>query len=56
MTAPSLIRKPDMLRAAEVAKETGCRVKIRLGEAVFIAYPDGGSQKEAGIDYSRPTL
>jgi len=45
-----------MLRAAEVAKQTGCKVEIRVGEAVFTVYPEHNSSKEAGIDYSRPVL
>lgn len=56
MTVPARIRKPDMLRAAEVAKETGCRVEIRIGEAVFTAYPDTQAPRGSGIDYSRPEL
>lgn len=56
MSAPALIRKQDMQRAAEVAKSTGCRVEIRIGEAVVTVIPDAPALKEAGIDYSRPSL
>lgn len=63
MSAPALIRKQDMLRAAEVAKTTGCRVEIKLGDATVTLYPDAGSttpgaapSKDNGIDYSRPVL
>lgn len=63
MSAPALIRKQDMLRAAEVAKSTGCRVEIKLGDAVVALYPDTGTTltpappaKADGIDYSRPVL
>ena len=56
MTAPALIRKPDMLRAAEVAKSTGCRVEIRVGDTVITVFPDEKAAKETGIDYSRPVL
>lgn len=63
MSAPALIRKQDMLRAAEVAKTTGCRVEIKLGDAVVTLYPDAGTTltpaapaKADGIDYSRPVL
>lgn len=32
MTAPALVRKTDMLRAAEVARKTGCRVEFKSGD------------------------
>ncbi len=56
MSAPALIRKQDMQRAAEVAKATGCRVEIRVGEAVITVIPDAPAAKGSGIDYSRPSL
>lgn len=63
MSAPALIRKQDMQRAAEVAKSTGCRVEIKIGDAVVTLYPDAGSPSSSaapaevdGIDYSRPDL
>lgn len=59
MTVPALVKKQDMLRAAEVAKSTGCRVEIKIGDAVVTLYPDSGSAPAAptarrmdGIDYS----
>jgi hypothetical protein len=56
MSAPALIRKQDMLRAAEVAQATGCRVEIRIGDAVVTVFPEQKQSKDAGIDYSRPSL
>lgn len=56
MSAPALIRKQDMQRAAEVAKSTGCRIEIKVGDAVFTVIPDAPAGKEPGIDYSRPSL
>lgn len=56
MTAPTLVRKPDMLRAAEIAQKTGCRVEIRIGDVVVTVYPQEKSGKENGVDYSRPVL
>ncbi|WP_167693491.1 hypothetical protein [Sinorhizobium meliloti] len=56
MSAPALVRKQDMQRAAEVAKATGCRVEIRIGEAVITVIPDEKATKESGVDYSRPSL
>ncbi|WP_162939634.1 hypothetical protein [Neorhizobium sp. NCHU2750] len=56
MSAPALIRKEDMRRAAEVAKETGCRIEIRIGDAVFVVDPTAPAAKESPIDYSRPSL
>lgn len=56
MSAPALLRKQDMQRAAEVAKSTGCRVEIRVGDAIITVIPDAPTAKEAGIDYSRPSL
>lgn len=52
-----------MQRAAEVAKSTGCRVEIKIGDATVTLYPDAGSAsapatpvKVDGIDYTRPVL
>lgn len=63
MSAPALIRKQDMMRAAEVAKTTGCRVEIQLGGATVTLHPDAAPSstksapaKDSGIDYSRPVL
>jgi hypothetical protein len=56
MSAPALLRKQDMLRAAEVAKTTGCRVEIKVGDAVITLFPEEKATKEAGVDYSRPSL
>jgi hypothetical protein len=56
MSAPALIRKQDMQRAAEVAKTTGCRIEIKIGDAVFTVIPEAPAAKEVGIDYSRPSL
>lgn len=63
MSAPALIRKQDMQRAAEVAKSTGCRVEIKIGDATVTLYPDAstalgptGPTKVDGIDYARPVL
>lgn len=56
MSAPALIRKQDMLRAAEVAKTTGCRMEIKIGDAVVTFIPEDKSSKDDGIDYSRPVL
>lgn len=56
MSAPALLRKQDMLRAAEVAKTTGCRVEIKIGDAVITIVPDEKAAKDSGIDYSRPSL
>jgi hypothetical protein len=56
MSAPALIRKQDMQRAAEVAKTTGCRVEIKIGDTVVTIFPDVHGVKEIGVDYSRPSL
>lgn len=56
MTAPSLVRKSDILRLADVARKTGCRFEIKTGETVITVIPEDNSRKDAGIDYSRPDL
>ena len=56
MTTPALIRKPDMIRAAEVAKQTGCRVEIKIGDAVITVIPDDNKRQSDGIDYGKPVL
>lgn len=59
MSAPALIRKQDLQRAAEVAQTTGCRMEIRIGDAVIVVIPENNiapAGKEPGIDYQRPVL
>jgi hypothetical protein len=56
MTRASAVRKTDRLRAAEVARKTGCRVEIKSGDFVITVIPEVNSQKDAGIDYSPPEL
>lgn len=63
MSAPALIRKQDMMRAAEVAQATGCRIDIKVGDTVVsispadqTETPRASSPKNEGIDYSRPDL
>lgn len=60
MTAPALVRKTDMRRAAEVANETGCRIEIKVGDSVITVFPEEKvatqGRKNNGIDYSRPVF
>jgi hypothetical protein len=56
MSAPALLRKQDMLRAAEVANSTGCRMEIKIGDAIVTIIPAGKNTKDDGIDYTRPVL
>lgn len=56
MTARATIRKADMIRAAEVAKQTGCKIEIKVGETTVTIYPEESKQPGKGIDYSRPVL
>lgn len=63
MSAPALIRKQDIQRAAEVAKGTGCRVEIKIGDATVTLYPEPAAipakstpKNTQGVDYSRPVL
>lgn len=57
MTVPAVLRKPDLRRAAEVSKETGCAIEIRFGDAVVTIYPAGKEDDDRkGIDFSRPVL
>ncbi|MCC0035433.1 MAG: hypothetical protein H6887_09255 [Hoeflea sp.] len=39
MSAPAVIKKPDLKRAAEVANETGCSIEIKLGATVYTIHP-----------------
>ncbi|NSZ65164.1 hypothetical protein G6L16_018645 [Agrobacterium tumefaciens] len=55
MSAPALVRKQDLLRAAEVANSTGCRIEIKIGDVTITVVPKTETE-EAGIDYSRPSL
>jgi hypothetical protein len=56
MSSSALIRKQDLLRVAEVAKATGCRIEIKLGDAVITIIPNEKPINNSGIDYSRPSL
>ena len=60
MTAPALLRKTDMKRAAEVANETGCRIEIKVGDSVITVIPEDKTpapgRKHNGIDYTRPVF
>lgn len=56
MTAPALVRKQDMMRAAEVANNSGCKIEIKVGDAVITVIPNSEQEKVKGIDYSRPVL
>lgn len=56
MSAPALLRKQDMMRAAQVANDTGCRVEIKVGEAIITVIPSSENERSKGIDYSRPVL
>lgn len=64
MTIPAVMRKADMMRAAEVAKQTGCRMEIRIsksGETVITIIPqerepDTAAEEYPHLDHSRPEL
>lgn len=55
MGASSLVRKQDLMRAAEVANATGCRIEFKIGDVIVTVFPKTESEKD-GIDYSRPSL
>lgn len=40
MTAPALVRKADLRRMAEVARETGTRLEIEKNGVIYRAAPD----------------
>ncbi|MGV1867169.1 MULTISPECIES: hypothetical protein [unclassified Rhizobium] len=56
MTTQATIRKPDLIRAAQAAKQTGCRIEIKIGDTTITVYPDEDRQKENGIDYGKPVM
>ncbi|MDP9564350.1 MULTISPECIES: hypothetical protein [Agrobacterium] len=56
MTQPAILRKQDMMRAAEVANNSGCRIEIKVGDTVITVIPSSENEKVKGIDYSRPVL
>ncbi len=55
MATAALVQKQDLMRAAEVANATGCRIEIKIGDVTITVVPKTET-KEAGIDYSRPSL
>ena len=62
MTARSLISKPDLIRAAEAAKLTGCRIDIKISDTLISIFPDAGNRdgeethRIDGIDYGKPVM
>ncbi|MNL65620.1 hypothetical protein D3C87_1899730 [compost metagenome] len=55
MAAAALVRKQDLMRAAEVANATGCRIEIKICDVTITVVPKTETEKD-GIDYSRPSL
>lgn len=55
MTGPALLKKADLNRMAEVATRKGVRFEVKIGDAVITVIPEDNRQKDAGIDYSRPS-
>jgi hypothetical protein len=45
-----------MMRAADVANTSGCRIEIKVGDTVITVIPSSENDKVKGIDYSRPVL
>jgi len=60
MTAPAIVKKTDLMRAAKVSNETGCKIEIKSGGVVITVYPEDKTAQEGmaknGIDFSRPVL
>lgn len=56
MTTPGIIRKADLIRAAEAAKRTGCRIEIKIGDTVITIFPDEEKSEDDGIDYGKPVM
>lgn len=55
MAAAALLRKQDLMRAAEVANATGCRIEFKIGDVTVTVVPKAETE-HPGIDYSRPSL
>ncbi|WP_139790432.1 hypothetical protein [Rhizobium rhizosphaerae] len=63
MSTPALIRKQDLLRAAQVVMDTGCVIEIKRGDMVFKISLDDEEKVLAnagkivtGLDCRRPQL
>ena len=58
MTAPAIIRKTDLLRAAKVSNSTGCKIEIKSGDTIIVVHPEEKPDAiiRNGLDYSRPIL
>jgi hypothetical protein len=60
MTASAIVRKTDLIRAARVSNQTGCKIEIKSGGVVITVYPEDKAAPQdpctGGIDYSRPIL
>lgn len=56
MTASALVKQSDIKRIANVAKQTGQRIEIKVGEAVITVFPESNKGQDSGIDYGRPVL
>jgi hypothetical protein len=63
MTTPGIIRKADLIRAAEAAKRTGCRIEIKIGDTLITIFPDEEKRRDSAIDrgdsgisYGKPVM
>ncbi|MGT2444450.1 hypothetical protein ACU4I5_18500 [Ensifer adhaerens] len=62
MTKKAMITQRELMRLADVARVTGCRIEVRYGEVTIAIFPDSGSAVQPktgvvnGIDHSRPEL
>lgn len=62
MTKKAIITQRELMRLAEVARATGCRMEVKYGEVTIAIFPDARPTAEPktgyadGLDYSRPVL
>ncbi len=62
MTKRAVITQRELMRLAEVARATGCRVEVKYGEVTIAIFPNAGSEVQPktgyvdGLDYSRPVF
>lgn len=60
MTKPVSIRKTDLVRAAQVSNETGCKIEIKTQGMTYIVHPEKDEPTPAAdrarIDFTPPVL
>lgn len=60
MSRPVSIRKTDLIRAAQVSNETGCKIEIKTMGMTYIVHPEkdepAPDTSRVRVDFTPPVL